>query len=164
MSTDRFSGPEYVVGKPVMPELIRFNPEHVTPDVLAQFRVGSELPINIHGVFYNYNNLQLVNTNGRQTISDEGFRTEIRSTLTAEDVDEKNRLAILRRWNSESPSASWVPFMSREFQKRHLGSTHRVYIGFFERAIRRARGLSNDIWHYHSPTESQEMTAPLTFE
>jgi hypothetical protein len=41
--------------------------------------------------------------------------------------------------------------MGSEFKKRHLGSAHRVYIGFFERAVRRVRGLSNDIWRYKAP-------------
>ncbi len=161
MFTDRYTGPEYVIGEPVMPELIRFNLEFVTPDVLAQFRLGYDLPREDRGTVYNYNNFKIINVHGREQIIDNGFESKVVWTLTAEDVDRVNSEAILRRWTSESPTPSWLPFMSLEFQKRHLGSTNRVYIGFFERAVRRVRGLSNDVWRYQPPTLSQESTPPL---
>lgn len=151
MFADRFQGPEYTIGEPIMPELIKFDPEQVTPEVLAELRQGNNYPLEVRGTFHDYSKLRIVNEFGKNRFVDEGVRTELVSTLTADEADRRNLKAIQFHWDSGNNGSSMIVHTGPEFRNRHLGSTNRVYIGFFERAVRKARGLSNDVWRYQAP-------------
>jgi len=173
MYVDRFSGPEFVVERPELPQLIRLDPELVTQGVLDEFKQGSKYPKVNKCIVFDYGKIKIprdgfrdgfgrvtYDDNGRVIVNDEGFKTELDIVVTAEEADAANMDAVKTAWETELSGSLFLPHASSEFDRRHVGSAHRIDIGFFERAIRRVKGLSNDVWYHERPTIECEL--PLT--